>query len=298
MNVSVLINNYNYARYLGTAIESVLAQKGPRFELIVVDDGSTDDSREVIARYGERVRPIFKPNGGQASSFNAGFAASRGDIVFLLDADDAFLPGKLARITAIYEQMQVDWCFDRVTVEENAAPPEELVVSMFDKRDRMKRGRFPTLPVPTSGLSFERRALARILPMPEARGVVLSDNYLKFAAAYLGRGVVVETPLTFQRIHGANRYSGAARPAALRPRIMVETGLELARRYDGLRGLGASLVAGGLAESGDPLPVVWSEICRCAEDGTFGGQGAARLAALVACKRLGRRLRARRGTAQ
>ena len=217
--------------------------------MIVVDDGSTDDSREIIASYGERIVPVLKENGGQASSFNAGFAAASGDILFLLDADDAFLPGKLARIAEIYDRNEIDWCFDRVTTKEGDQPPAELQVTLFDKRETLRKGGFPSLPVPTSGLSFRRSLLSQILPMSVATDVVLSDNYIKFAAAYLGRGAIVETPLTFQRIHASNRYTGTSRAKTLRPQIMIATGLELARRYDGLQALGKGLVAGGLAET-------------------------------------------------
>src|SRR3954451_20463787 len=90
--VSIVIDNYNYARFLPEAIESALAQTYPDTEVIVVDDGSTDDSREIIASYGSRVRPVLKTNGGQASAFNAGFAASRGDVVLFLDSDDTLFP--------------------------------------------------------------------------------------------------------------------------------------------------------------------------------------------------------------
>ena len=293
MRASVLINNYNYGRYLGAAIDSALAQDFPDIEVVVVDDGSTDDSREVIGAYGDRIVPILKANGGQASSFNAGFAAATGELIFLLDADDAFLPGKLNRVAEVYGRLDADWCFDRVTTDETATVPADLVVSPFDKRERLRRGQFPSLPVPTSGLSFRREALAKILPMPVAADVVLSDNYLKFAAAYLGHGAVIKTPLTFQRLHEANRYTGS-RTGSLRPRIMVETGLELARRYAGLKALGTSLVAGGLAEGELPPTRLWAEIRRCTRDGTFGADGAARIAALIACKRLVRRFRPRR----
>ena len=159
------------------------------------------------------------------------------------------------------------------------------------------RKQFPSLPVPTSGLSFRCEALARILPMREASDVVLSDNYLKFAAAYLGPGAVIETPLTFQRIHASNRYTRGERAGNLRPRIMVETGLELARRYDGLKTLGRSLVAGGIAEGNLPVGQMWRDIRRCGRDGAFGADDTARLAALVAYKRLGVLLRSRNGVA-
>src|ERR1700719_288784 len=86
--VSIIIPNYNYARYLRIAIDSALAQTYAPVEVIVVDDGSTDNSREVIESYGDRITPIIKTNGGHGSALNAGYAASRGEIVIFLDADD------------------------------------------------------------------------------------------------------------------------------------------------------------------------------------------------------------------
>src|SRR5262245_29609184 len=78
---SMVISNFNYARFLGAAIASAAGQTRAPLEVIVVDDGSTDGSREVIASFGSRVRPVFKPNGGMASALNAGFAIARGDVV-------------------------------------------------------------------------------------------------------------------------------------------------------------------------------------------------------------------------
>src|SRR6266700_1460758 len=89
---SIIIDNYNYGRFLEQAIESALNQNYLRTEVIVVDDGSTDNSREVIARYGNRILPLVKDNGGQASAFNAGFRRSHGEVVLFLDADDALFP--------------------------------------------------------------------------------------------------------------------------------------------------------------------------------------------------------------
>lgn len=291
MKLSVLINNFNYGRYLRPCIDSVLSQACPDFEVVVVDDGSTDDSREILASYGQQIRTVLKENGGQASSFNAGFAAAGGDILFLLDADDAFLPGKLARIAELYDRNEIDWCFDRVTTEESDQPPAELQVTLFDKRDTLRKGGFPSLPVPTSGLSFRRSLLSQILPMSVATDVVLSDNYIKFAAAYLGRGAIVETPLTFQRIHASNRYTGTSRAKTLRPRIMIATGLELARRYDGLQALGKSLVAGGIAETTSLLKLR-NEVRSTVADSPFGDD-ATEVALMAARKRLGNMLRRR-----
>ena len=78
--VSIIINNYNYGRFLHSAIDSAIKQIYAHTELIVVDDGSTDDSRDIISSYGSKITPVFKPNGGQASALNAGFAVCRGDM--------------------------------------------------------------------------------------------------------------------------------------------------------------------------------------------------------------------------
>src|SRR5215212_9115311 len=97
MLASVVVNNFNYERFVAGAIESALEQTYGATEVVVVDDGSTDASREVIERYDGRVVSVFKDNGGQGSAFNAGFRASRGDVVLYLDADDMLLPAAVAR---------------------------------------------------------------------------------------------------------------------------------------------------------------------------------------------------------
>src|SRR5271156_4431963 len=86
--VSIVINNYNYARFLPDAISSSLNQTYPAKEVIVVDDGSVDHSREIIDSYGDKIVRIYKKNGGQASAINAGFLQSHGELLLFLDSDD------------------------------------------------------------------------------------------------------------------------------------------------------------------------------------------------------------------
>ena len=93
--VSVVIPAYNCERFIGDALDSVFSQKYPSLEVIVVDDGSTDDTCRVVARYGETVRLIRQRNAGAAVARNAGIARARGEYVALLDSDDLWLPGKL-----------------------------------------------------------------------------------------------------------------------------------------------------------------------------------------------------------
>src|SRR4030043_1501176 len=91
---SIIITCYNYEKLLPRAIDSALQQTYPKKEIIVVDDGSTDNSRHIINSYGDRIIPVFKENGGLNSATNAGFFASHGEIIFFLDADDIFSPHK------------------------------------------------------------------------------------------------------------------------------------------------------------------------------------------------------------
>ena len=90
--VSIIINNYNYGRYIRQAIESALSQTHKNVELIIVDDGSTDESRCIIEEYKDRAIVIAKQNGGQASAFNVGIMEAKGDFILLLDSDDYLFP--------------------------------------------------------------------------------------------------------------------------------------------------------------------------------------------------------------
>ncbi len=97
VRVSAVVPAYNRAATLPEALDSALAQEGVPFEVVVVDDGSTDATPEVLARYGDRIRVHRQANAGQSAAVNRGVEMARGDLVALLDSDDAWLPGKLAR---------------------------------------------------------------------------------------------------------------------------------------------------------------------------------------------------------
>lgn len=94
--VSVVIPAYNVGKHIAEAIDSVVAQDYPQLELIVVDDGSQDDTAEVVASRYPQATLIRKANGGAASARNAGIRAASGEFIAFLDADDIWLPGKLA----------------------------------------------------------------------------------------------------------------------------------------------------------------------------------------------------------
>lgn len=100
---SVVVTNYNYGRFLSQALDSVLAQSYPHIEVVVVDDGSNDNSLDVLRTYGSRVRVIPQQNRGVSEARNRGIRESRGELVAFLDADDAWLPDKLSKQVALLE---------------------------------------------------------------------------------------------------------------------------------------------------------------------------------------------------
>lgn len=102
--VSVIIPTYNRANYICEAIDSVLNQTFQDFEIIVVDDGSTDNTREVLEQYNKRIKYFYKTNGGEASARNLGVERSNGEYIAFLDSDDLWLPDKLKKQMTVFEK--------------------------------------------------------------------------------------------------------------------------------------------------------------------------------------------------
>lgn len=115
--VSVIIPTYNSAHYVVEAVESVLAQTWQDFEILVIDDGSTDETEQVMRRYETPVRYIRQPNGGVAVARNRGIAESKGKYVAFLDADDTWLPHKLERqIETLQRHPQYRACYSALSI--------------------------------------------------------------------------------------------------------------------------------------------------------------------------------------
>jgi glycosyltransferase involved in cell wall biosynthesis len=207
---SVIINNYNYGRFLGEAIESALGQTYQRTEVIVVDDGSTDRSREVIAEYAGRVTAVLKDNGGQASTCNAGFAVSRGDVVIFLDADDLLLPAAIETALPLFDDpgvVQVHWPL--LEIDEysnrtgNVVPKGPLAEG--DLRDRrIREGPFWYETPPTSGSAWARHFLAQVLPIRESACKHGVDGFLVTLAPVHGLIGRAPEPQGWYRRHSEN----------------------------------------------------------------------------------------------
>jgi glycosyltransferase involved in cell wall biosynthesis len=207
--VSVIIDNYNYGRYLRAAIDSALAQTYSDVEVVVVDDGSTDESREIIESYGKRILPVLKANGGQGSALNAGFAASHGEIVMFVDSDDELLPEaveqviKVSRPGVAKAQFQLELVDDRGKLLGRRVPHFEGFVPNGDIRDRIVRfGEYPTGPL--TGAAYPRAILRQLMPLDEAIWSIAADHPLNFLAPFFGDVVSLRASLGRYRIHEAN----------------------------------------------------------------------------------------------
>jgi len=207
--VSVLIDSYNYGHYVEEAVESVLAQDFPReqFEILVVDDGSTDDTAERLEKYGNAIRYLRKPNGGQASAFNFGFAAARGEIVALLDADDLWLPDKLRRICETFEKNPgAGMVYHRTHLWRGEQLEDDSY--FVDVSGRVPESRVSLLCYPmvgTSCLAFRRNSLNKLLPVPEALRSQ-ADAYLTALIIFVSPIVALPEFLAKYRIHATNLF--------------------------------------------------------------------------------------------
>ncbi|MDQ3015469.1 MAG: glycosyltransferase [Bacteroidota bacterium] len=214
--VSIIVTSYNYSSYLRNAIDSALMQTYPHIEVIVVDDGSTDHSAEIILGYNEKIIPVLKQNGGQASAFNAGFIKCSGDIILFLDSDDVLHPSAVEKIIPLFQGStvaKVHWILNEINGAGKATGKvtPSLQLSDGDLRDEVFRigpsasGGPPHSP-PTSGNAWSRMFLSQVLPIPEAEYITCTDQYLQTLAPVYGRIRAIEQELGSYRIHG-NNYS-------------------------------------------------------------------------------------------
>jgi glycosyltransferase involved in cell wall biosynthesis len=141
--VSVIIPSFNYAHYLPTAVSSVLAQTFRDFELVIVDDGSTDNTREVAARFSDpRVRYVHKANGGLAAARNTGIENSGGDFLAFLDADDLWLPNFLEVMLATFEPLPAEFAAvasSSQRIDPQGAPIAFTSTAMNEEREMTAR---------------------------------------------------------------------------------------------------------------------------------------------------------------
>lgn len=208
--VSVVIDNHNYGRFLTEALDSVIAQvlDNVVVEIVVVDDGSTDDSREILASYAPRVKSLLQARQGQATAFNVGLAAATGDIVCLLDSDDVFLPGKLAAVLEAFKD-------PKVVCVQNFLHDTDVHLVPLPRRFPAWPGRYTlddyaggrTEFTATSGIAFRRETLLKLLPIPKDLFYYL-DDFLTGRALFFGDIANLPVVYGYHRTHDANWCAG------------------------------------------------------------------------------------------
>lgn len=208
---SIVIANYNYGEFLPETLETVLAQTYQPIEIVVVDDGSTDDSREVLARY--PLHAIYQENAGQAAALDVGVASARGEIICLLDADDGWDARKVERVVQILTRHpDVQWVRHELEVVDRWRRP------LGPKLPHIRRsGPLPPSPAAvaervvvasTSAITFRRAAARSVFPLPVRTHLRFDADALIVAG--LGsrfRGWQLAETLGFYRRHERQQYA-------------------------------------------------------------------------------------------
>ena len=210
--VSIIITNHNYAHYIKESIDSVLSQSYPDIELIVVDDGSTDNSREIISSYENRVTSINITNIGQTGAANVGFDASQGEVVIYLDSDDYLLEGAVeALVKPLINDYLTAKCQGYLTVVDiDGNPTGERIPAQFDPSGDYKnsmlayglKGRCRN--AYTSANAWPRWFLEQVMPLPEDKKLAV-DGCLNSICGLFGKIESIDQAVAAYRVHGSNK---------------------------------------------------------------------------------------------
>lgn len=211
--VSILIANFNYEAYVEEAVETALRQTYDKIEIIVCDDGSTDNSPAILDRleaFHPSVEVIHKTNGGMASAFNAAFRASRGHVVCFLDADDLFTRSKVERVVSLLqEEPTLGYVHHPILLVDQHREVIQRVpfgISLdggdMSRRIRDRGGRW--MWSPTSAISLHRDLAEYVFPIPEPDLTWCADGYASILSASISRIGVIDEALSLYRVHGRN----------------------------------------------------------------------------------------------
>jgi glycosyltransferase involved in cell wall biosynthesis len=232
--ITAIIDTYNHERFIEEAIVSVLEQDFPpsEMEVLVVDDGSTDHTPEIVRRFEPRVRMLRKPNGGQASAFNTGIPEARGEFIAFLDGDDWWAQGKLAAVLEAFEgnpdvgavghgYYAVD---EAGTVYQSVIPEHKFRLCLRSCEDAKLFCHLRCF-LGASKVAYRRDLLEQVLPIPEVLRFE-ADEYIWTLVVASADALVLDFPLFFYRFHAANNFMQRSRDKSL-----------LRRRRDVMQGL-------------------------------------------------------------
>lgn len=212
MLVSIIISSHNYEQYLRQAIDSALNQSHPDVEVVVVDDASTDGSRQILDEYENIETRLLDRNGGQMRAVNEGFRIARGEVVIFLDADDVLMPDAAAlHVARLSANPAASKCQGYMQVVDKEGKPGSVTIprKLFPPGNyrslTLERGIGALPHTFTSGNAWPRWFLEKVMPFPEALGEASPDGCLNAVSALHGPIEVVEDTVCLYRIHGGNR---------------------------------------------------------------------------------------------
>ena len=235
--VSVLIDTYNHERFIEEAIQSVLSQDFPASEreILVVDDGSTDRTPEILGKYSSQIRILRKPNGGQASAFNHGIPECRGELIAFLDSDDWWAPDKLSQVSHVMAvNPEIGFVgHGIVNVFPDGTRATDILRDGFSFQANDFTGahlfRRRCAFMGTSRMTVRRQLAQRILPIPpEIR--IQADEFIYTLAAVLMPARILPDALTFYRAHADNGFQ-----------LLVADPVKVRRKQESLAALAKTL---------------------------------------------------------
>lgn len=227
--VSAIIPTYNRARAVCEAVESVLRQTYPRVEVIVVDDGSTDDTQQELKKYGDRIRVVTQPNAGPSAARNHGIAMARGEFVAFLDSDDLWLPTNLERQVGLLQKVgqSVPCCLCNITMRWSDKELGSFEIAWLDppvdegvwlNADEVLATRFVLF---NQGIVIRRDVLERIGGFNEDLWL-LEDTDLSLRLSLEGPWVFIREPLVIWRESAGSLYQSAQKEEIRSKRPMVQ----------------------------------------------------------------------------
>ena len=205
---TIIISSYNYDRYLAQAIDSALRLDWPDIEVIVIDDGSTDSSPELIRSYGDQITPIFQANSGRVHACNVGFAEAKGEVVVFLDSDDVLHPDLLKEASLLWSPQVSKVQCQMAVIDANGAFTGQIMpsfaVSPTAELIRQWCGSTSSYPTPFgSGNVYAKSFLDQIFPL-DPNAWDSSDSCCLAAAPFFGDVKTIISPLVKYRVHGRN----------------------------------------------------------------------------------------------
>lgn len=217
--VSIVIPAYNHASYLDHAIQSILRQDYPHIELIVLDDGSTDNSREVLEKYGNRFYWETQSNMGQANTLNKGWAMSKGEILSYISADDVLLPQATSRSVRCLNQNPdavLTYCdFNLITPDSRVV--RRIRTPAFDYGEMLAKVKCP----PGPGAFFTRAAFEATGPWDSSLRAMLDYDYW-LRLGLNGRFVKIPEALALYRVHhNSQTFAGYSEAQAFEPVLIL-----------------------------------------------------------------------------